>query len=258
MTDPRRAPEQLPEPNEKLIVALDVDSADAARAIVADLSGVVDTFKIGLQLFSVAGPAFVRELVEGGSRIFLDLKFHDIPNTVAAAGIEAARLGVWMFNVHASGGSEMMKRTVGDVGEFCAKSNQRLPLIIGVTVLTSSDAKTLGEVGFEQNVDGQVVRLAQLAKKSGLDGVVASANEVKAIRNTVVDRDFLLITPGIRPFTATNDDQKRVMTPGDALSSGSNYLVIGRPIIAVSEPRLAAATILEEMNASRQQSRLKL
>lgn len=252
MTDPRRAPEQVPEPSEKLIVALDVDSADAARAIVADLSGVVDTFKIGLQLFSAAGPAFVRELVEGGSRVFLDLKFHDIPNTVAAAGIEAARLGVWMFNVHASGGTEMMKRTVGDVGEFCSKSNQRLPLIIGVSVLTSSDSETLREVGIGQSVDEQVIRLAQLTKKSGLDGVVASANEAKAIRNAVADQDFLLVTPGIRPFSATNDDQKRVMTPGAALSCGSDYLVIGRPIIEVSDPRLAAAAILKEMNASRQ------
>ena len=140
MTDPRLAPEQVAAQNEKLIVALDLDSADAARAVVAELAGVVGVFKVGLQLFSAAGAPFVRELIEGGFRVFLDLKFHDIPNTVSKAGIEAARLGVWMFNVHASGGSEMMKRTVNDVGEFCFRSNLALPRIIGVTVLTSSNA----------------------------------------------------------------------------------------------------------------------
>ena len=252
MTDPRRAPEQLLEPGEKLIVALDVDSAAAARRIVGDLSGLVDTFKIGLQLFTAAGGTFVRELVEGGAQVFLDLKFHDIPNTVAKAGIEAARLGVWMFNVHASGGSEMMMMTVGDVGEFCSKSNLPLPRIIGVTVLTSSDRETLREVGVGQGVDEQVVRLAQLTAKSGLHGVVASPKEVKAIRNAIVDQNFLIVTPGIRPLFATNDDQKRVMTAGEAISNGSNYLVIGRPIVAATDPRTAAGRILEEMNAYRQ------
>ena len=249
MTDPRRAPEQLPERSEKLIVALDVDSADAARAIIADLAGVVDTFKIGLQLFSAAGRTFVRELVEGGIRVFLDLKFHDIPNTVSMAGIESARLGVWMFNVHASGGSEMMKHTVGDVGEFCSKSNQRLPLIIGVTVLTSSNADTLQEVGVGRDLEKQVVSLAQLTAESGLDGVVASPHEVKAIHDAIDNPDFLIVTPGIRPLSATNDDQRRVMTPGEAISRGSNYLVIGRPIVAAPDPRLAAGRILEEMSA---------
>lgn len=252
MTDPRRAPEQLPEPSEKLIVALDVDSADAARKIVGELSGVVDTFKIGLQLFSAAGGTLVSELVNSGFRVFLDLKFHDIPNTVATAGIEAARLGVWMFNVHASGGSEMMRRTMDDVGEFCEKSNLRVPLIIGVTVLTSSDANTLSEAGIGQTVNEQVVRLARLTAKSGLHGVVASPNEIREIRNSVDDRNFLIVTPGIRPLFATNDDQKRVMTPGDAVSSGSNYLVIGRPIIAAPDPRSAAARILDEISAVRQ------
>lgn len=250
MTDPRRALQQLPEPSEKLIVALDVDSADAARKIVGELSGSVDTFKIGLQLFSAAGSTFVSELVGTGVRVFLDLKFHDIPNTVAMAGIEAARLGVWMFNVHASGGSEMMKRTVGDVGEFCEKSNLPLPKIIGVTVLTSSDANTLSEAGIGQTVNEQVVRLARLTAKSGLHGVVASPNEIKVIRESVEDENFLIVTPGIRPLFATNDDQRRVMTPGDAVSSGANYLVVGRPIISAPDPSFAAARILEEMNAS--------
>jgi orotidine-5'-phosphate decarboxylase len=249
MTDPRRAPEQLPNSSEKLIVALDVDSADAARALVADLSDVVGTFKIGLQLFSAAGGSFVRELVESGSRVFLDLKFHDIPNTVSRAGIEAARLGVWMFNVHASGGSEMMKRTVGDVGDFCLMSNLAMPRIIGVTVLTSSNLDTLREIGVEGTVDEQVVRLATLTAESGLHGVVASPKEVEVIRKVVSDPKFLIVTPGIRPLSATNDDQRRVMTPGEAISQGATYLVIGRPIVAAPDPRGEAMRIIEEITS---------
>ena len=249
MTHPRRAPEQLSNSSEKLIVALDVDSADAARAVVADLSDLVDTFKVGLQLFSAAGGSFVRELVESGSRVFLDLKFHDIPNTVSRAGIEAARLGVWMFNVHASGGSEMMKRTVDDVGEFCLKSNLAMPRIIGVTVLTSSNQDTLREIGVEGLVDEQVARLATLTAESGLHGVVASPNEVDVIRNVVSDPKFLIVTPGIRPLSATNDDQKRVMTPGEAISQGATYLVIGRPIVAAPDPRGEAMRVIEEINS---------
>ena len=164
MTDPRRAPEPLRETNEKLIVALDVDSAGEARRVVDELSGLVDTFKVGLQLFSAAGGGFIRELVDRGVRVFLDLKFHDIPNTTSLAGIEAARLGVWMFNVHASGGGEMMKRTVEGVGEFCERGNLALPHIIGVTVLTSSDAGTLRETGIDDGVEEQVVRLARLER----------------------------------------------------------------------------------------------
>jgi orotidine-5'-phosphate decarboxylase len=249
MTDPRRAPKQLPNSSEKLIVALDVDSADAARGLVADLSDVVGTFKVGLQLFSAAGGSFVRELVESGSRVFLDLKFHDIPNTVSRAGIEAARLGVWMFNVHASGGSEMMKRTVDDVGEFCLESNLAMPRIIGVTVLTSSNQDTLREIGVEGTVDEQVARLALLTAESGLHGVVASPNEVEVIRKVVSDPKFLIVTPGIRPLSATNDDQKRVTTPGEAISQGANYLVIGRPILAAPDPRGEAMRIIEEINS---------
>lgn len=249
MTDPCSAPQQLPDSSEKLIVALDVDSADIARAVVADLSDVVDTFKVGLQLFSAGGGAFVREMVENGLRVFLDLKFHDIPNTVSKAGIEAARLGVWMFNVHASGGSEMMKRTVADVGEFCLKSNLAMPRIIGVTVLTSSNLDTLREVGIEGTVDEQVVGLARLTAGSGLHGVVASPNEVEVIRRSIVDPDFLIVTPGIRALSATKDDQKRVTTAGEAISRGANYLVIGRPIVAAPDPRGEAIRIIEEISS---------
>jgi len=248
MTDPRQVQEPLVKPHGKLIVALDVDSADAAKTVIANLNGIVDTFKVGLQLFSSAGGPFVRGLVEGGSRIFLDLKFHDIPTTVAKAGIEAAKLGVWMFNVHASGGGEMMKRTAEDVGEFCFKSNLRVPRIIGVTVLTSSNADTLQEIGVGKNVREHVARLARLSAESGMHGVVASGSEVEVIRNTVADPDFLIVTPGIRPLSATNDDQKRVMTPVGAIQKGSNYLVVGRPIVAAANPQAEAHRILEEMN----------
>lgn len=233
----------------KIIVALDVETTTQARKIIEELGEVVGAFKIGNQLFTSGGLTFVHELVENGIRVFLDLKFHDIPSTVSRAGIEAARLGVWMFNVHASGGSEMMKRTVNDVGEFCFKSNLDVPRIIGVTVLTSSDADTLREVGIGSEVDNQVARLARLSAESGLHGVVASPNEIDVIRSAVDDPNFLIVTPGIRLLSATNDDQRRVMTPGEAISKGSNYLVIGRPIVASPNPRFAAAGILEEMSA---------
>jgi len=235
---------------EQLIVALDVETADDARAVVGELDGLVSTFKVGLQLFTAAGPGFVRELAESGKRVFLDLKFHDIPNTVAKAGVEAARCGVWMFNVHAAGGSEMMKRTVAEVAEFCSSSNRRLPLIIGVTVLTSSASQTLRETGVESDVVDQVTRLAILAQVSGLDGVVASANEIGAIRDATTGKNFLIVTPGIRPENATNDDQKRVMTPGSAISSGADHLVVGRPIVTAAERRKAAEHLLDEIKRS--------
>lgn len=235
---------------ERLIVALDVETADAARAVVADLDGIVSIFKIGLQLFSAAGPEFVGELTESGKRVFLDLKYHDIPNTVAKAGVEAARRGVWMFNVHAVGGREMMTRTVGEVADFCSKSNRPCPLIIGVTVLTSSTSETLGETGVSGEVAEQVVRLASLAHSSGLSGVVASAKEVRHIRSAIAEREFRIVTPGIRPENATKDDQKRVMTPGSAISSGATHLVVGRPVVGAPDRRNAAEQILNEMRRS--------
>jgi orotidine-5'-phosphate decarboxylase len=208
---------------------------------------MVGAFKVGFQLFSAAGPELVREFVRAGERIFLDLKFHDIPQTVARAGIEAAKLGVWMFNVHALGGSEMMRRTSGEVRDFCERGELEPPKIIAVTVLTSSDANTLTEVGIERGADEQAVKLAVLARDSGLDGVVASASEARLIRMETAEQ-FLIVTPGIRPKSATNDDQKRVMTPGDALRSGSDYLVIGRPIIGADDRSSAVQKILGELD----------
>lgn len=231
----------------QIIVALDVETADEARSIIAQLKDEVGAFKIGLQLFTAAGPRFVREVVNSGARVFLDLKFHDIPNTVAKASVVAARLGVWMFNVHSLGGGEMMRRTVNDVRETCEKENFDTPKIIGVTVLTSSDQETLGEIGIREEINSQVLNLAKLTAECGLDGVVASPHEVTAIREKIGNRDFLIVTPGVRPDFATNDDQKRVMTPGEAVSAGSDFLVIGRPVTKAKNRLEAVRKILGEI-----------
>lgn len=231
----------------RVIVALDVDSAEEARSIAAELKGNAAAFKVGLQLFSAAGPDLVRELARE-SRIFLDLKFHDIPTTVAKAGIEAARLGVWMFNVHASGGREMMHRTIQEVGSVCDSEGISRPLVIGVTVLTSSNDESLREIGLETSAEEQVVRLARLTAESGLDGVVASPLETAAVRRAVGRDDFLVVTPGVRPISATNDDQKRVMTPGRSAAEGSNYLVVGRPIVQASDRLQALMDIQKEID----------
>ena len=230
MTKPTEAASPVSNVRDRIIVALDVEKADEAREIAHQLRGKVGAFKIGLQLFTVAGPGFVREMTESGARIFLDLKFHDIPNTVAKAAVGAAKLGVWMFNIHTLGGGEMMKRTVSAIREVCEREKIERPLIIGVTVLTSSDVRTLTEVGIANDVEKQVVSLAGLAAACGLDGVVASPHEVEAVRNAIAIPSFLTITPGIRSNLATLDDQKRVTTLGQALAQGSDYVVIGRPI----------------------------
>jgi orotidine-5'-phosphate decarboxylase len=235
---------------DKIIVALDVDSAEKAREIIMELHRDVGAFKIGLQLFTSAGASFVREVVEDGIKIFLDVKFHDIPNTVSSAAIEVSRLGVWMFNIHASGGSEMMRKTIESVREVCDKENLSQPKIIGVTVLTSSNQETLKEIGIENEINSQVLKLATLSAKCGLDGVVASPQEVEEIRVQIENQEFLIVTPGIRPDFATNNDQKRVMTPKQAVSAGSDYLVIGRPIVQAKNRQLAVQKILEEIQTT--------
>jgi orotidine-5'-phosphate decarboxylase len=232
---------------DRLIVALDVETADEARNHIAELRDYAGAFKIGLQLFTAAGAAFVREVVESEVKLFLDVKFHDIPATVAKAAVEVARLGVWMFNIHALGGSDMMKKTVESVREVCDKEKLNQPKIIAVTVLTSSDQNTLSEIGIDKEINSQVLNLARLTAKCGLDGVVASANETAEIRANIENRDFLIVTPGIRPSFATKDDQKRVMTPREAVDSGADYLVIGRPILQAQDPKAAINKILEEL-----------
>lgn len=232
---------------DRVIIALDVETTAEARSIIDETAEFVGGFKIGLQLFSAVGHQFVREIANAGHRVFLDVKFHDIPTTVAKASVEVSRLGVWMFNVHALGGAEMMSKTAAEVRGFCDREGIERPKIIAVTVLTSSDQATLSAIGIGRDIESQVVRLARLAAKCELDGVVASPNEVAAIRQNVGRDDFLVVTPGIRPVFATNDDQKRVMTPRDALRGGSDFLVIGRPVTSANDRRAAARMIVEEI-----------
>jgi len=232
---------------DKLIVALDVDSVQRARELISALRDDVGMFKVGSQLFTAVGPAIVREIVNSGSRVFLDLKFHDIPNTVAGAAVEAARLGVSIFNIHAAGGSEMMQRAADAVREISQSEGLARPNVIAVTLLTSADASVLAATGVTSTVDQQVRALARLAEASGLDGVVASPREVLLVRESIMKRDFLIVTPGVRPSGAEFADQKRVMTPAEAVRSGSDYLVVGRPIFEAADPVRAAQAIVDEM-----------
>jgi orotidine-5'-phosphate decarboxylase len=232
----------------RLIVALDVKTAAEARGLVDQLRGVVGMFKIGSQLFTATGPDFVRYIVNSGERVFLDLKFHDIPNTVAAAGVEAARLGVTIFNVHAAGGVEMMRRTAAAVAESAEKEGFTKPSIIAVTVLTRANPSKLAEVGWRSDPENLVARLSSLAEAAGLDGVVASPREVAIVRATVSKPDFMVVTPGVRPKGAALGDQSRVTTPREAIEAGADYLVVGRPIIEAPDPMKAAMQILEGMD----------
>ena len=233
---------------EKLIVALDVESASEALRLFGELRGEAGMFKVGSQLFTSAGPELVRRLVGEGARVFLDLKFHDIPNTVAAAGREAVRLGVALFNVHAAGGSEMMRRASEATAEEAARLGIAKPSLIAVTVLTSMDADALTETGVEgPDVEEHVTRLARLADASGLDGVVASPHEIVPVREAVGRAGFLVVTPGVHPSAAAYADQKRVMSPGDAVRHGADFVVVGRAILQSPDPLAAARAIVEEM-----------
>lgn len=226
-----------------ILVALDVESAAKALALADALRGCVGGYKIGKQLFTAAGPEVVRELTSRGDRVFLDLKFHDIPNTVAGAVQSAVATGAWMVNVHASGGSAMMKAAAESATKASAALGRPRPLVIAVTVLTSMDSAALAEVGVTRPLLDQVVHLAKLAKQSGLDGVVASPQETRAIREAC-GPEFQIVTPGIRPVDQQGkDDQARTLTPVEAMQAGSTYLVIGRPITGAPNPREAAEKI---------------
>jgi orotidine-5'-phosphate decarboxylase len=232
----------------QLLVALDVDSGTRALELAAALRDVVDGVKIGSRIFTLEGPGLVRRLTDEGTRVFLDLKFHDIPNTVAQAVEAAVTTGAWMVNVHASGGLAMMEAAAKAATEAAARSGQSRPLVIAVTVLTSMDENTLRAGGIERSLLDQVLVLARMAQKAGLDGVVASPQETAAIRSACGPA-FAIVTPGIRGASAGTDknDQARTMGPADAVRAGASYLVVGRPIIAAADPRAAAQNIAEEM-----------
>ncbi len=235
---------------DKLIVALDVDSANRALDLFDALHETVGLFKIGSQLFTAAGPDIVRKIVAKGGRVFLDLKFHDIPNTVAAAGVEATRLGVSIFNVHASGGSEMLKRSAGAVVEIADREGLAKPKVIAVTLLTSLDPASLKQLGINEEPRAVVARLARSAADCGLDGVVASPREIGVIRQTISEPDFLVVTPGIRSSNDPNDDQKRTLTATEAIRAGADYLVVGRPILNAEDPVAAAGKVVAEIEGS--------
>jgi orotidine-5'-phosphate decarboxylase len=230
-----------------ILVALDVDSADKALTLATSLRGEVGGFKIGKQLFTAVGPSIVRDITALGEHVFLDLKFHDIPNTVAGAVSSAVATGAWMVNVHCSGGSKMMRAAAEAAATTADKLGRPRPLVIGVTVLTSMDEAALAEVGTSRPVMDQVVHLATLAKAAGLDGVVASPLETSAIR-AACGRDFAIVTPGIRAAADVGkDDQARTMSAPEAVQAGATYLVIGRPITGAPDPQAAARAIRAQL-----------
>jgi len=229
----------------RVIVALDFPEASAALALAQRLDPAACALKVGKEMFVAAGPDPVRAMVARGFRVFLDLKFHDIPNTVAQACAAATRLGVWMLNVHASGGPAMLAAARDSVARTAGEAGVPRPLLIAVTVLTSLSASDLASIGVDATPEQHVLRLARLAQSQGLDGVVCSALEAHALRRAI-GAEFKLVTPGIRPAGAAVQDQARVMTPRDALAAGADYLVVGRPITAAADPVAA----LDAINAS--------
>jgi len=229
---------------DRLIVALDVSSAAEAALLVDKLRGHGGMFKVGSQLFTAEGPVVARHLAALGEKVFLDLKFHDIPNTVQAAAREAVGMGITMLNVHASGGRKMMEAALEGSRE--GSFDRDRPLVLAVTVLTSLRKDDLAAVGLNDGAEAAATRLARLAQVAGLDGVVASPLEIPAIRRTC-GPDFVIVTPGVRPAAAAADDQTRIATPTQAICAGADYLVIGRPIIAAADPAAAADSMVAEM-----------
>lgn len=234
---------------EKVIVALDVDDVKGCKRILSQLKGKVSVFKVGLELFTACGPKIIDLVHESGAKVFLDLKFHDIPNTVAAACRMAVRMGVFMMNVHSTGGLQMMKWAVEHTQAEADRLGVSRPILLGVTILTSLTAEEIrDEIGIERSLSDEVLHLAKLTKRAGFDGVVASSHEIEVIKKKV-DQDFIVVTPGIRPswFVSGRSDQKRVMTPKMAFDLGADYIVIGRPIIQDRDPAKACERVFEEI-----------
>jgi len=235
-------------PGDRLLVALDVDNADRALALADQVRGVAGGLKVGSRLFTMAGPDLVRRLVDSGARVFLDLKFHDIPNTVAQAVDAAVRTGAWMINVHASGGSAMMQAAARAAAEAATAEGRPAPLVIAVTVLTSMDEDALTQTGVTRPLLDHVLMLARMARAAGMQGVVASPRETAAIRQAC-GPNFAIVTPGIRGASAGQEknDQARTMGPAEAVNPGATYIVVGRPIIAAPDPKAAAQAIVDEL-----------
>ena len=229
--------------NRKVIIALDVSSRDEALQLVKQLHDLAGMFKVGSQLFMAAGAPIVREILDGGGKVFLDLKFHDIPNTVSHAAREAAKLGISMMTIHAAGGRAMMQTVAKDLHE---KFGDRKPIVVAVTVLTSLDTKALFEMGLEMPVNEQVERLALLAQNCGIDGVVCSPREIQIVRK-VVEPKFKIVTPGIRLPDQSLNDQQRIATPREAISAGADYIVVGRAVTHEADSRSALQRLLEQM-----------
>ena len=230
-----------------IIAALDVPTTEQALKLAKEIAPVVGAFKIGGELFTSAGPDIVRRVRDMGAAVFLDLKFHDIPNTVAKAVASATRLDVQMLTIHTSGGLEMMRAAEESAQQTALQSGRNAPLVLGVTVLTSMDGNALSEIGCEPNVGRHVERLANLAVQAGLRGLVCSPLEIAALRQ-ILPGKIQLVTPGIRTGAEKADDQKRTLTPREALNAGANWLVIGRPIYAAENPRMAAEKILKSLS----------
>ncbi len=234
---------------DKLIVALDVETPAKALDLVRELHDVAGMFKVGSQLFTLAGPQIVKDIIALSAKVFLDLKFHDIPHQVAGAARSAAELGVSLFTIHAGGGTEMMQRAVESVAEVAERTGGDRSRVLAISVLTSIDATILSQIGITTSPEESVLRLVRLAAGAGVDGVVASPQEIQTIRSTIPSPDFLIVTPGIRPAEneSQREDQKRVATPQAAIASGASYLVVGRPITSAADPLAAAQKIVAEM-----------
>jgi len=228
---------------EKIIIALDVSSRNDALKLIRELHDIAGMFKVGSQLFTACGPEIVRDITEIGAKVFLDLKFHDIPNTVTNAAIEASKLGVSMMTVHASGGGAMMQSVSK---ELRSRFGSNKPLLVAITVLTSLDARALFEIGVEMPVDEHVVRLSLFAEKSGMDGVVCSPQEIQLVRKSV-GSNFRIVTPGIRMKDQSLNDQQRTATPGQALSAGADYIVVGRAVTEDPNPREAIKRLIQSV-----------